>query len=342
MLLKPYFENITEKEYRGSDRVSYSLLKAFLENGPKALIEPQPEDKGDGLVLGGIVDKLLTAPNYNLYEDFRVTNIKVDSSGTTHTATLLKFLRNNPDIILNKGDEYTLKRVFEILEFKRPPALTDEFWSMVEVINWENTGIKCVSSSEVDIAEVMVNTFITHDYTKNIFSPPLDYEVINQAIIFFDYLGVKCKVMLDKVLVNHTTKVIYPFDIKTGWEFNFLNNFYKYKYPIQGAFYTKGLELLISSNKELEGYTIHPIFTFLYTSRENPELPVKYNMTYDYINLMLNGYTNANGTKIKGVGELLQEINWHKTTGNYETSKEIYVNSGTVNINTPVNYEQSK
>ena len=67
MLLKPYFENITEKEYRGSDRVSYSLLKSFLENGPKALIEPQPEVKGDGLVLGSIVDKLLTVQNYNLF-----------------------------------------------------------------------------------------------------------------------------------------------------------------------------------------------------------------------------------------------------------------------------------
>ena len=69
---------------------------------------------------------------------------------------------------------------------------------MVEVINWENTGIKCVSSSEVDIAETMVNTFIAHDYTKNIFGPPLDYEVINQAIIFFNYQGIQCKAMLDK------------------------------------------------------------------------------------------------------------------------------------------------
>ena len=95
--------------------------------------------------------------------------------------------------------------------------------------------------------------------------------------------------------------------LKPGWEFNFLNNFYKYKYPIQGgAFYTKALELLISNNKELEGYTVHPTFTFLYLSRENPELPVKYNMTNDYIDLALNGYTNASGTKIKGIDELLQ------------------------------------
>ena len=38
--------------------------------------------------------------------------------------------------------------------------------------------------------------------------------------------------------------------------------------------------------------------------------------------------------KLKELTNYYKEIYWHKTTGIYEQSKEIYVNSGAVNINT--------
>lgn len=63
-MFKDYFKNISEKEYRGSNRVSYSFLKIFSEKGPRAIIEPQPEVSGAGVTLGSVVDKILSDDNY--------------------------------------------------------------------------------------------------------------------------------------------------------------------------------------------------------------------------------------------------------------------------------------
>lgn len=336
MLLKPYFENIAEKEYRDSDRVSYSLLKNFIENGPRALIEPQPDLVSDGLTLGSIVDKLLTIPDYNPHDEYKIVDITVDYSGTNHLSKMLIFLKDNPDIKLNKNDEDTLKRIFNILEFKRPPVVTEDFWQQVEVLELQKSGTKCISSSELELAVLMANTLKTHAHTKHIFEDNFNWEVINQAIIFFEVDGVKCKAMLDKVIVDHVNKIIYPIDIKTGAVFNFISNFYKYKYEIQGSFYKKALNYLIQNNVELQDYTISKTFDFAYISRENVSLPLIYSMNDDYCKMVFEGYTSYTGNKIKGIKERLNEIKWHRETDNYRCTKDVFDTNGIISINTPI------
>ena len=178
---KDFLPNITEQQYRELDAINYSLLKVFIENGPEALIKPQPEVFGDGVTLGTIVDKRLSDDGYNPYMEYTVADIDIDFSGDTHISKIYKFLRNNSDIILKDKDEDTLQRIFKILEFNRPPKVTDEFWVNIGYINQMNSGRKFISPSEIELAGTMVNTFKNHPYTLEIFNPELGIEVLNQC-----------------------------------------------------------------------------------------------------------------------------------------------------------------
>ena len=335
MDISKYFSGISEKEYRALDRVSYSFLKVFSEVGPKAIIEGIPEVSGPGLTLGSIVDKRLSDVNYCIEDEYVVSDRTVDFSGDTHISKVYKFLKDNKDIVLEESDQATLNRIFGILEFKRNPTVNDEFWKDVAVINQINQGVNLVPQSEVDMANTMINTLQTHKYTTKLFSPDLGVESYNQVAILFEYRGVKCKALIDKVLIDHNLKKIYLYDIKTGARYDFMDNFYKYKYMYQGGFYWKGFNSFIASIPELSDYSLDMSFSFIYISRENPYLPLVYKMDFDYIAKVNAGYETASGYKVKGIKELLEDYAWYKQNGVYDIKREIYESNGVVAIQGP-------
>ena len=338
-MFKDYFKNISEKEYRGSDRVSYSFLKIFSEKGPKAIIEPQLEIFGAGVTLGSVVDKILSDDNYFVESEYTINDVEVDYSGTTHPSKILCFLRDNKDITLEKGDDATLNRIFSILEFKRNPTVDEDFWKQVEVINLANKGANFLSRKELDIANIMVNTFKTHEFTKDIFNTTLDEEVINQAILYFELEGVQCKCMIDKIVINHRTAKVYLYDIKTGATSDFMKNFYGYKYYYQGALYFNAiynlLSAIIESNVNYRGYKIEPCFNFIYISRDNLYQPLIYRMNYDFIKKVLSGYETLLGNKVIGIYQLLKDYKYYKDNDIYDIKRELKESNGVIEINTP-------
>jgi len=334
-MFKDYFKNISEKEYRGSDRVSYSFLKIFSEKGPKAIIEPQPEVSGAGLTLGSVVDKMLSDDNYFVESEYTINDIEVDYSGSTHPSKILCFLRDNKDIVLDESNVALLDRIFKILEFKRNPVLDDNFWLQVEVINLANKGANFLSRKELDIANTMVDTFKTHEFTKDIFNTTLDEEVINQAILFFNLLGVDGKIMADKIICNHKTKRIRVLDIKTGAQSDFMKNFYGYKYYYQGALYFKVILELIRSIPEYRDYTVEPYFDFVYISRDNLYQPLIYRMDLEYIKKIFEGYETILGNKVAGIKQLLLDYKYYKDNDIYDIKRELKESNGVIEINTP-------
>lgn len=334
-MFKDYFKNISEKEYRGSNRVSYSFLKIFSEKGPKAIIEPQPEVSGAGVTLGSVVDKILSDDNYFVESEYTINDIEVDYSGTTHQSKIFCFLRDNKDIILERDDEDTLKRIFGILEFKRPPVVDESFWNQVEVINLANKGANFLSRKELDIANTMVNTFKTHEFTKDIFNTTLDEEVINQAILYLDVLGVPCRVMIDKIICNHKTKRIRLLDIKTGAQSDFMKNFYGYKYYYQGAFYRNAVVKLIAEIPEYKDYIVEPYFDFIYISRDSLYQPLIYRMNLEYIKKVFEGYEAILGNKVIGIKQLLLDYKYYKDNDIYDIKRELKESNGVIEINTP-------
>ncbi len=334
-MFKDYFKNISEKEYRGSNRVSYSFLKIFSEKGPKAIIEPQPEIFGAGVTLGSVVDKILSDDNYFVESEYTINDVEVDYSGTTHQSKILCFLRDNKDIVLERDDKNTLDRIFGILEFKRNPVVDEDFWKQVEVINLTNKGANFLSRKELDIANTMVNTFKTHEFTKDIFNTTLDEEVINQAIYYFSFFGVNCKIMVDKIIVNNLTKRIRVIDIKTGATTDFMKNFYGYKYYYQGSFYHTIISILIGTIPEYKDYVVEPYFDFVYISRDSLYQPLVYRMDIGFINKVFDGYETLLGNKVIGIKQLLSDYKYYNDNQIYDIKRELKESNGVIEINTP-------
>lgn len=327
-MFKDYCENITEQEYRGSNRLSYSFIKDLPSKGPRILVEEQKPIFNTGTNLGSIVDKLLTEDGYDPLNEFTLTNLNPVINGSTHVDKLLKYAKENQ---LNLAEIDDLSDIYKNLGIKNPPKLTDEFYERLNLILNEN---KYLNENEYYIANTMAETLQTHEFTKEIFEPSFELEIINQAIIFFKIYKEECKCMLDKVKIDHKNKIIYPYDIKTGATFNFFQNFYNFKYYYQAGFYTTGIQSIVQTKEEFKDYTVAP-FTFVYISREKPNFPIKYTMSDKYIEDVMTGFTNKAGYKIMGILDIIKDIKWYKANEEFEVNRELVENNGEILIETP-------
>lgn len=328
---RDFTENITEEEYRASKRISYSFLKEFSEKGPSVILDGIPEVSTKYLTLGSVVDKLLTEPNYDPTKEYYVTDVVLDLSKSTHSSKIIGYLIDNK---ITDVDFNILREICSTLEFKRLPDLKDSnLWKQINVVTRQNKGEQIITSNELELAYKMADSFKNHKFTKEIFLEEDDYfedvEILNQAKIFFKLYGVECKVMSDKIIINHDKKIITPIDIKTGSFFNFLSNFYKYKYYLQAPMYHAAIQSIVV--KEFPDYKVDG-FSFAYISRERPDLPLLYKLSDKEIEKAFVGWTNSYGIYQKGVQDLIRDYSWHIENDEYTLSRDLIENNGVTNI----------
>lgn len=337
MEFKKFCQPITEQEYRESPRLSYSFLKELSERGPKAITEPKESQESASLTLGSVVDKCLSDSSYKPESEYTVCDEELDLSGTTHLSKICKYLLEKRMVLTKTTPTATdtLNNICTELGFSRFPKFDDALWEQIALVNLRLSDAKLISSADLQIANTIVNSFKTHEFTKDIFNPSWDIEVVNQAAIYFTVEGVECRSLLDKVLIDHKKKIIYPYDIKTGASRYFLSNFFTYKYYYQAALYSYGLTQMVRNIPELNEYTIAP-FKFLYLSREEQNVPNIYEMPDEFCNLVMKGYTTVTGSKIKGIKELLDDYTWYTTNNYFDNYRDIYENKGVFKISTPI------
>lgn len=335
MQIENLLQNVSEKEYRQADRLNYSLIKALAETGPSVLTVPQPKIDNSGVILGGIVDKLLTTDNYVPENDFEVRELAVDFSGNTNISKIYKYLKEFPEITLTKDEsgEAMLKRVYDIVGIKRAPEIDDTFWNTVETINKINSGVKFITPSELELAYTMVNTLSNHKYTQHIFIDEDGTKSFNQAIIYATIFDVDVKIMIDKLFVNSNDNTIIIRDIKTG-SGTFIKNFFDYKYYYQGSLYYKILELVLLASGC--GYILKPYFEFIYVGRSNPYVPTIYRMDKEYIDKVWSGFTTNTGSTCRGLVDLIKDYKYYIDNTYFETTRELEEANGVVNLITPI------
>lgn len=74
-------------------------------------------------------------------------------------------------------------------------------------------------------------------------------EIHNEFEIYFEYQGVECKAMLDRVILDHTNKIIKLVDLKTSVDYDIFNDkLFYYKYYRQLAFYWLALSEYCKKN----------------------------------------------------------------------------------------------
>jgi hypothetical protein len=143
-------------------------------------------------------------------------------------------------------------------------------------------------------------------------------EVLNQKILLGKTGDTERKGLLDKGFINHESKTIWPYDIKSTHSMGqFLINYYKFGYGYQGSWYHDLLQQMYP------GYRVNP-FRFIVVSYDTEEAPLIYKMTPEELTLYADGGRTAAGKRVIGWRETISEIEWHRKEKRWDYPKEYY------------------
>ena len=162
-----------------------------------------------------------------------------------------------------------------------------------------------------------------------------------QLPIYFEYIGIKCKALLDLVIEvkdkEGNTLYVEPIDLKTtsNTTLNFLSALKSFRYDIQAAWYTLALESMF------KGVEIKP-FKFIVESTSFTGTPLIYDL--DETLLFIGRYgrgefiNNEGGVdllisrEIMGFQDLVGDYLWYEENG-WEQERVVKKNGGVLKIN---------
>lgn len=315
-MLKDYQTLKTRAEYDSTEAVSASLLKE-VEFNPKVLISGMPKRTTSFFNLGLAVDTALLdfgdTPQEDTYENkFYVTDLPAVSESVLRAANLLMVAG------INKPNSEDILKICNTLNYQ--PNWKDE--TRVKKISVDllpyykelikSEGKTILTSQEDDLVNQAVMLGKTHPWTKEYFTENQrgEVELVSHFRILTKYENLLCKAELDLVKANHKLKLLTPVDVKTG-EDNFMSQYYRSKYYIQGCFYKELLTKFARTTPEFKDYRITP-FKFIFFYMPKLSHPTIYKMTEEMHLQAYAGWRDISGRLSLGVGELIDDLKWYK------------------------------
>lgn len=343
---------ITVKEYRDLKMISQSSLK-LLDYSPLKFYnyeykwltgegERSEQPANAGMKMGSLVDCKLFTP-----EEF--DNTYIVSNVQHPTGQMLTFTDNfyeeEKKLSAELGRPVNKDEVRQIAEkayaftgfkrdsldnvFERFGKEAFEYYKFLK----QSEGKIILSKGENTEADELIEAAKKDEYISKILEPGDGFEVIKQLPVTGIFSAgneyceiVKLKGLLDLVVIDHKTKSIHPFDLKTTGDSNFIQSYNNWRYDLQGAFYTYLLKIWKSEQKYKDYYVTPFTFIVIYTS--GVKAPELYEMSGDQLDLGKLGGLNSSGKYVRGFSQILADYVWHKQTGKWNYTKEVYENNG--------------
>lgn len=357
---------MTEAEYRQLDIDSYSSIKIFIEDRKKyyrkfILKEPVKETESQSLTFGTLVDCLLFTPDeFDNKFALSVTDIPTGQYGKLVTELMkITLLSVNESGEVTRDVEDMLEEAYNklkfdangnIVDFKKDSFIKAKekfFGTNLELYYRqlrESHGKDVIDSVTVDNALRVIEELKSNSFTSSIINATDDEEitVYNQFPIvgkLNSLLGssrqgedVEAKCLVDKLIINHSTKYIDVYDLKTVWdnEGEFISNYFKYKYYIQAALYMYLIMEWKATQPSLNNYIVNFPY-FIAADSSNYKNPLIYMTSRENFEQGMRGFT-IRGKYYPGVIKAVTDMLWHKRTGIWNISRENYENSGIVRI----------
>lgn len=328
---KEHILEIEDSEYRNIDASSYSLLKDIDESGPMCLVKERTQKHGEALTFGSLVDILLTSPA-RLDEIFHTKQIEKPTASLLELAdALLLDILIYDDTLQRITHENIQAKIKELglwskmVDQEKIKAKYDDpiFWDYIKE-SYEAKGKIIVSQEILEAAEHCADVLLHHEFTRNYFIEQDGVEILKQPSILYKFKGTQCKARIDLLIIDHNTKTIYVFDIKTGAELpsKFEDSFYKFKYYLQVISYLLAVQSVIEKNPEFKDYKIDT-FKFLYISKKLPDIPCIWEVPESLLDSFMNGWDGNTG-----YGELLENYKFAKTNEIYNVERKIMDKKG--------------
>ena len=344
---------IPEQEYRDLELPSYSMLASISKHG----VDVVNGVKSGGFVLKfgslvddmcfnttvlnskyyagaapsnptknvkDIIDSLLDTITAPIGQNNVTTGLLGNKRGQIVTDSLDDYQQQICDIATSLGvyKSYTINKTMESVK-KGEAYFKDRLLSRGKIL---------IKPEMWDKAYDTAQTLITHPFSSKYFDHTVSgVEIIYQYKFLAEVRGVKCKGMLDCVLIDHNEKKIYPVDLKTGESpaEKFNEVILLHKYYIQGALYKEALRNIVANDPDLKGYSVEE-FEFLYISKLNPYKPVVWVMPESLHCNAMNGFVDVFGYEHRGVGDLLNDY-YNCKDGRYcDYTQEVYENEGRI------------
>ena len=254
--------------YKDSPAISRSFLKEVVMAGKST--STQDTDRG----LGSIVDTCLTMPDHA--DDFFAA-----FKGNAPTPTLSKVLVNAMEHLLEKRrltadityHKDTVLRQTELDDFDQKKKPETRWASIVEKardwwlfnVDQLGQGREVITAEDLSLGIRIADMAREHPVSRMFFTHLEGRDYYYQKAIYFEYLGVKCKALLDILIVSHVRRKLVITDIKTIFEATqeqIAFQIKKFQYPIQPSFYEVAAESILEELGAV-GYEIETNFLFI-------------------------------------------------------------------------------
>lgn len=240
---------VTEKEYRQGEGISYSTLSRFNREGFDKLDSLFDPISGPHLTFGSLVDTILTGTKEELEENYMVA---VFPSVKPQHLTLVEYLFDNYSDKYDNLDSIPDKDIInstEVVKFNTHWLPKTRVKSIKEEAS-EYYNLKHLAQGKEIVDQEMYNDAVesahilkTNETTKWYFQEnnPFDKSIERFYQLKFKgtYNDIPIRCMADLIIVDHENKVVRPFDLKTSGkpEWTFPQSFIYWGYWIQAQLY---------------------------------------------------------------------------------------------------------
>lgn len=361
--------------YFDNEAVSQSRLKTLLGGLDSFLKDQEKSDKDlyysekSHFIKGSAVDIKLTGDEHDFENEYYISRLD-----TKPTDTEMSIAHRTFDYLIAEGVNPADMDTLVTYHGTLTQAVEDEKWyggnpgekrmaTLTQNINMYFTelarshGKQIISLEEIDVIDAVVDSFKTHSRTSKYFdreqlSRNSSADVYLQLPIYFEYQGVKCKALIDMLIVykddaNNIVSV-QPIDIKTmsGPTINFPFSMKNRRYDIQAAWYTLAITEWLSYKNHVSDVVIMN-FKFLVESTTQPGCPLEFVLDESLFMMGKQGrpelVVNAAGVsddfdtahlhelrynEVKGYETLFDDYVWYVLNGNLQEDRRITDNGG--------------
>lgn len=303
---------MTTQQYRNLGALNQSLLSR-LDYGVSGYHNYMKEREADtnrfkpsqALKLGSLVDWALTG------EEGKYIYVEsLPSTSSKDYAFMVKYVnRFLEDEMAIFSVDTIVQEIYDEVGFKR-----DSLEKVKLRINWDaiykildDPDALLITKADKELADSIVNSFRTHEHTKDIFNTRHNYQV---PIVWY-HKDIMCKGLIDMLYIDHKNKIIIPRDIKTSGSstIKFKESIQRFRYDIQAAWYIMGLKALYPK------YEIKN-FQFLVESTKWQGCPLIYELDHACLEQVY-----------EEIDQLVDLYKWHEING-WSVDREVALNKG--------------
>lgn len=329
--MKKYSSIEEVQAYYENPAIDQSKLKKLLLGLDTLLDERESKlyfEEKESFVIGSLVDTMLTHEEDDFKKLYHASTITSKSSDT-----LVSIVNQVFDMRMAEGG---VKPEQKLADFEREIMDAIEYhnyspkWSMPVKVQKvlavseyfedlkASQGKQIISQEELGLSKAITGSLATIPLIKAAISDSFGpgYEIYFQYAVYFEYLGMKSKGLIDILIVDRAHKTAWIIDVKTTAmkTLNFFDSIMKFRYDIQLGFYKKGIKAVFG-----EDWTIHCLFAVESTTRLGT--PLQYYCDESLLIQAEHGRAEVvvEGCvirkKLKGFKQLMEEYIYYEKTG---------------------------